>query len=340
MAGLGAWVLVVGLFAPVPDESPQVLEHAGPPSCPDREALLEEIDGLLEWPMPAVTDAYRFVVELHQRDEGGFQGQVEVHLESGVTARDFEHLDCTQLTRAIAFVIALTVSEQRERMAEKGPPEPPAQPPAEPVEAPTSPPEDDPTEAPPRRPLSGLLQVAGGMGYQPLPRVAAEFDLRGGVELGEASVTLGLGYSLPQTLSLEFPDDLQAQARFQRWVLALRGGYGWHGERLGVVLEAGAEAGQVRASATGVEGGGPQQALWVAALAAATFGVRLHPNLRLDLRAEVPIALTRPQFTIDDTQVIHQSAPIGVRAGLGLTFHLPVKKSRRPSMERSGGGHT
>lgn len=188
--------------------------------------------------------------------------------------------------------------------------------------------------------LRGLLSPRVGLATGVLPGVGADLDLAAGLAIGSARVTLGGSYGLPRTLAVD-PEADTADARFQRWSIAARGGYGWRWRRLGLRLEAGAELGQILAEAPQLREAAPVRALWAAALVAPTFVVTLHPAVHLDLGVEVPIALRRPEFTVDGQTLVFQPSAVGARAFLGLTIELgaKIKKSPEANMELGAGGH-
>lgn len=335
--------LAVGLFAPsldAPTPAPPltpataVLEWTGPEQCPDRDALLHEIDGLLEIPLTRETTDYRFQLAIEAKDSA-FHARLELQSPDGQSERVLSHEDCGQLSRGVALVIALAVTERREAVAAE--PEPELDPEPEPAPEPDPDPEPNPEpepepsqDGPPTEPpriralISPRVAVATGV----LPGAGFDLDVAAGVAVGPGRVSAGIGYSVPRTT----PVGDGAEARMQRWSIAVRGGYGWLWGNVGLRLELGAEAGQLLADAPALIDSTPVTATWAAALASPTFVARLHPNVRLDLGVEVPIALRRPEFTVDGNTVVHRPGPVGVRACLGFTFEFF-------RMDPEGAGH-
>lgn len=312
---------------------PVELRWNAPRECPSEQDVRARVERYVG--EASAPDNVRVEANVTERDGGRWLLVLTTTDANGeVQTREIEDADCEGLAESAAVLAALAVAPQPDAAPALEPApaavvEPPPSVPNEPeVETDTEPPPapiEPPVDVlPPRAsrpPLRYGLRLGGGLGFGWLPLGG---DLGLAVTIGgrrwaaELEGLIGLPRSVRLTRSADSGADLLG------WSVAGRGcGVLPLTPWLALPLCAGLEAGQVRASAVGLEDASDAALPWVAGLASVSLRAAVHPRVSLWVMPELQVGARRPVFSASDEQdeVFASSVASGrVRVGLEFVF--------------------
>lgn len=317
---------------------PMVLRWIAPAECPTQRDVGTRVRALVG---PETSLDGRAHVQVVRRGSR-FDATVSLQTDAGATTRSLGAEDCTAVADAVALVIAVgldplavsTVVRDAEAPTIVPPPEtPPREPDATPTRArATDPPRvRAPASPSPERPelgLRGFTQGAAAIGV--LPRVGAAVG--GGLALRMGAARLELSGAHQIGRSYRHPDVPRSGALVDATVGRAAACWTPTTGRFIFPLCAGAELGVMTARGRGLADRGTARTIFatavphVRALWFPTWRVGFGPAL------EVPIALTRPRFRIDDAEGdFVRAGSLGVRVGLAVevAFFDESRRSRR-----------
>lgn len=290
--------------------------------------------------------------------------------DDGTVTRTIRGGPCSSLTEAIALVIAVTVDPLGTSLQVK--PQPPAV--AEPEQGMVPEPEqgavpeqgtaleqgtvpelvgappavdgraatraepevgrtrDD--RSPPRpRSVLAIAEAGGALGL--LPPLGAR--LGGTVVLGIGAARLAVTGLHVLARRVEHPQDPSVGADIALSSARVSAGWSFVRGRFALPLYAGLEAGVFTAAGFGLQRTATPRATWLAVVPHAQPTLWATPWLGVGVHLEVPIALTRPRFGVDDfSGDLAQVPAVGLRCGLGITFKIFDESRRMRRMEGSG----
>ena len=314
-----------------------------PPSCPTRDDFAARVESLLGRSRGEFPDALGVAVSIESLAPDRWRLRLAVREASGAGERIIEDASCGLLSEATALIVALAVDPvavlSRQAEATRPGPEPmalaqapsPQPAPAPPVDAapaptPPAPPPPGPVYGP-VQPAEPMTRVMGGVRVSPmlgafvLPGVGGGLELAGVVRVGRASGEAYGRYWFPRDHRLE--GNPAVGGVFRSWAVGLRG-CGWLGRgALGVPLCGAAEMGQIIGRGTGVSDARTGFATWAGVNA--TAGAAWSPTRQFAVLAAVEgaVAIARPRFEITNVGVLHQPAPVGLRAFIGTEVRFP-----------------
>ena len=310
------------------------LHWQAPPQCPDRAAVLQQVDGYAansQTPTPIVANGR--IVEVGQ----GYALELTVRDGSGESTRRIEHEACEPLGSAAALVIAVgmdavavagswPVADAPTPATEPEPlPEPAPEPDAEPALAEPPPvyaePEPEPpavSRKPPRQPVRPrlLLRPEVQVGTAILPGIAgAGFGGAVGLFGPHWRAEVEGAYWLPRRATVT---GLDVGGRLSLAYGGARGCYVVTPGAVDLPFCGGVEVGSLGGSAFG-EGirNAPNRDVWVGA--PLSVGVAWAPvrAFALYARGEAAISLRRPGFHLEGVGQVHRAGAVGARAVLG-----------------------
>lgn len=321
------------------------LRWTAPDGCPDRDAVLRELEAAL-----ADSDvADELVVDATvaaPTAEPEWQLRL-VFAGVGTGERRLEGESCDALAKSAVLVIAiiydpLFVPPKPAPVPAVAPPPvattpvptlpppaplpPPALPPPVVVPAPLPPPvlvtPYRPRASTPRRPRLGVRASALGV-VGPLPRAAVGFEGGFVVRWPQVTLTARAAYMPPVRRRLEARPD--AGGDIDLWTVGIQGcgTVWWAGPAppafgsYGVRLCGAFDAGQMRAEGFGVGTPGAGNALWLAPEASAALDVHVLPWLLFDLDLGLGVPILRPAFVLDNVGDVDQPGPVTGRLSLG-----------------------
>ncbi|HUS68142.1 MAG TPA: hypothetical protein VMZ28_26595 [Kofleriaceae bacterium] len=284
------------------------LRLEAPTGCPGPDVVARRVADLAAegaaTPEPAV-------VRVTSQGGGGWSATVVIEGRPG--ERQLAGATCAEVVEAAAFLIALGLEEA------------PAPPPR--TETPPTPARSDGADArrilsappePPasRRGLGGAFRagVAGDSGS--LPRASGGGQLGISVRRGALSVEVDGRYLIARPA---YVADTDAGADIGLWTVAGRGCYG---ARPGAWLCAGAEAGRMEARGLALRVTRSGGALYAAGLVSGRLDRHLTSNLAILLAAEVALAVSRPEFLLDEGVPLYRPGPAAARAMIGVEVDL------------------
>ena len=312
------------------------LQWSAPPECPtqvDVEARVRALVG------PDAHVAGRVTAQI-VRTGARFEATVSLQTQAGATTRTVGAEDCIAVADAVALVIAVgldplavsSVVRDAEAPSIAPPPatprEPDAMPPREAVAPRVREPALVPRRARPELGLHGFAQGAAAVGVLPEPGVA----LGGGLALRIGAARLELSGSHQIGRRYAHPAVRESGALVGASVGRVAACWTPTAGRFIFPLCAGAEVGLMAARGRGVAPTRTARTIW--ATAVPHVRALWFPVWRFGFGpvVEVPVAITRPHFTIDgvDGDIV-RAGPLGVRVGLVLEVLLfdETRRSRR-----------
>ncbi len=322
------------LWALTSAASPVVTWDA-PAPCPTAEQGRAMIEANLGASLDEIETDAAFVVVLSQTDRG-WGARIDLDASSSRTLPEVD--TCEQAGAAAALVVAIALdpaasgppadpraeAEDPHVPAPEPEPEPaPAPEPApEPVPEPEPEPERDliPAESLAEEPLAlgGHLGIAGGLRYGSLDRALGIVQLRGGLLLPRARVSLEAVVAPRRVVAVD-----TAEIRFTQWGLAAGGC--WRiplGAMATLEPCAAAELGQTWSSTRGLDDARPRAQTWFALRGGPHLTWRFLPRTGLWAGVEAIVPLTRPTYAIGGAGTVARILPVGVHAFAGVEIRF------------------
>ncbi len=341
----GAGIVTV-LVASQADAKPRIdLRWAPPAGCPDREAVMRELEATLA--DSEVTDELVVEATVTPPADTPDWGLRLVFSGAGTGERRLQGESCAALAKSAVLVIAIVYDPLFVPPPPAANPSPPPVPAPQPSPPPQPGPPPAPSERPPRppplppprlvtpspppvprrrgtiRPRLGVrLGAVGTLG--PLPRAAA--GLEGGFVVRWPLLTLTARAAFMPAVRARLEARPNAGGDIDQWSAGAKGCYAiWTAGpptptlgHYGVRLCGAFDIGQMRAEGFGVEAPGSGSALWLAPEVGAALDLHLLPWLLLDLELGLLVPVLRPAFVLDNVGDVHQPGPVGGRLGLGV----------------------
>jgi hypothetical protein len=294
---------------------------SGPPSCDNRSYVLGQVESLSGRSLETI-EGFSFEVTVKATDSTW-----ELVLVTRTTASDtprerrLRGKSCSEVSDAAAVAITMALGGREE------PEQPDANQPAAPgeSEAPSEPrpPESAPATRANASPSSktrveGLLALHALVDAGSVGSAALGFDAAAGVALGQLRAIVELGYLLPNEVDLDAGRGGTFELRSIAALACITKPFGSiAGSGCG-----GYELGSMSGEGKGVADPHLGSALWQAVRLELGLGVPLAANLRAVLNAGVAVPVARPEFVLDEGEVVHRPAAVAfrARAGLELSF--------------------
>jgi hypothetical protein len=314
----------------------------GPERCGDGARAQTTFDRLVGAPRGDLTGTARVAVA----EEGpSLLAVVVIEDESAQTQRELQSSDCEALSDAVALVVAValdplgasaTVREAIDRPVEAASPAVEPVPPEIPLAEEPRPSAVAPSPVTRRRtrpPLLGSVLVTGGGVVGLLPRVGGTFG--GGFALGIAAARVELAAHHRFRTPLPHPADDSVKADVTLTAGRLSAGWAPAVGRFSFPMLAGLELGAFTARASGLTTTRTRHGLWAAAVPAFRPTVRATRWLALGLDLQLPVALWRESFIVEDFgQDLLQVGPVGFRFGLALEIIFFDESDRSRARKR------
>jgi len=237
-------------------------------------------------------------VEIDEDETGWFGARVRVRDRT----RSIRGGNCGEVSAAAALIVATAIGIAKPEASTA-------------VEAPARAPR------PPRRARPSLPWhagvggfAAGDLGTVPSGGLAAGGAIWTGLGRWRGEVAAAIW--LPRDAYLEPGVDAGAEIGLRTLALRLCRQLGW------VTACVGGEAGRMRATGFGYEGARERTRSWWAATAGGRLPYRLTPWFALVAEIEGTVAVSPPQFTLDDGTEVFEPAPVGLRAHLALDIQF------------------
>jgi len=311
---LGAWSIVGRAAAAEPQIT---LVWSAPPSCPDRSAVLAQIERMVGVPPKAPVSAN---VTIDERDDG-FDVTLELH--GGAEGRRALHAaTCAAAARGAALLVALAIDPSADPTApaEPAPRPPPPPPPPAPAPPPPAPraPAPSPTPGPEVRAYVGAsVTRAIAPGVATALVLGARVSWRGLRLDVEGELAPALGATSPTLPGVGA--DLRAYALAARTcILHTFGSI----EGAGCVALRGT---RLEGEATGVTEPTPGGVTVLALEPGLSVRVPARARLGLSVDGAAVLPLTRPELVVTrgaEAEPIGKVAPIGVRIGAAVSFRF------------------
>jgi hypothetical protein len=299
-----------------------------PEACLDPAALADEVSELVGKPLAAVADV-DFRVGIAERPAHRWRLRIETLASpngTGGTAavrrsREIEGATCAELAEAAAVAIAVSV-RSIDGGTTPGPEAPPAPPPGPAAPLPPSvsrPAPPGPSGiAPPGPSWRPAMAMAFAADSGALPHTGLGVDVEGSLQRGALRLTAfvtGFG-------SDDARGPMNAGGSFQ---LVLGGALACFGPHLGRWTPLGCggfELGRLEGTGLGVAHPETGDALWRAARGDLGVSAAVGGNAAFLVRAGLVVPLARPEFVLDDSQLVYRPSRLSARltAGLELGF--------------------
>jgi hypothetical protein len=266
--------------------------------------------------------------------ESGVRAHVQLRTAHGETTREMAAGSCTELTDALALLVAMHVDPlldptapeaeivEEEVEAEVPEPTPPEPPPPAKVE-----PAPDPlpifaaprTRSKSRPPPRGIARLDVGAAAGPLPRFGPAVGLAVGVLWLPLRAEVRARYLAPQ----RFEGDAGRGALLQAWTLGPR----ICGEpgvaKLTFPLCLGLDAGAMHGAGRGVAQRASGMRAMIVLPASVGLAVEVHRVIALTAEAEAGATVLRPSFVIENLGTLYKTPAWMVRAALGVEVRFP-----------------
>ncbi|HEY4392956.1 MAG TPA: hypothetical protein VGP64_02790 [Polyangia bacterium] len=308
-----------------PDARAAELSVDAPPACVDPATLAEEVGDLIGRPLAEVAGV-DFRVRIAEMSPQKWRLQLETLDGQGAAgaptvrgSREIDGAGCAELAEAASVAIAVSVRSIEAARSAPPPaaavrPSPPIPPPGSPAATPSV---ALATRAPPRAVWRPSVTLAFAFDAGALPSASPGLELEGDLQRQALRLVLLATWFTSQdtvgpggvggTFQLALGGGLACYApRWRRWT-ALACGGGELGPLAGTGNVAHPETGAV---------------LWRAVRAEAGATVAVGPNTAILLRAALVRPLVRPDFVLDESQLVYRPSAVTVRltAGLELGF--------------------
>ena len=202
-------------------------------------------------------------------------------------------------------------------------PEPELVPQPEPERVPAAQPEPAPLRSPAPTPVrltvGGHLGIAGGVRYGSLDQAVGVLNLRGGLLLRRARVSLEAVVAPQRVVAV----DNAAQVRFTQWGIAAGGC--WRiplAESISLEPCGGMEVGQMVSTPEGLEDRATRAPTWLAVRAGPHVNWRFLPRAGLWAGAEALVPLARPAYKVGGVGTVARTLPVGVSGFAGVEIRL------------------
>ncbi|MEX1365327.1 MAG: hypothetical protein AB1Z98_19520 [Nannocystaceae bacterium] len=346
------WLTAIGLglatgLAPPPRRVDT--DWQGPAACEQGERLQTTVDSLLDPRGPTA----RATVRVDPIDRG-WRAEIEIDVDGARVRRVVDGGPCAAVADAVALIVAVTVDPvgAGTRVGERLAPSPPTASVADapslvplPSASPTGPPRPaiavsrpgpaSPSDAQRARspsPRSASLLVDGGITSGLLPGIGGRVG--GGAALWWRRARLALTAAHGFARALEHPDGVDAGANLSMTAGRLSACWAPALGRLSLPVCGGVEAGAYSASGFGLQQTARVRSPWVALVPHVRPTVWVTRWLGLAAAIELPIALLRPTFAIDDFPApLVVVGPAGARAGLSIELRFFRRGSPGPGNE-------
>ena len=291
-----------------------------PPACLDSATLAQEVGDLIGRPLAEIPDVHFHVriaetspqkwrLHLETLDGKGAAGTPEVR-----GSREIDGTSCAELAAAASVAIAMSV---RSMEAARGAPPPAAAKPVSPSSPPaavTATPLGTIATSLPRPVWRPSVTLALTTDTGALPATSPGLEAEGDLQRGALRLVLLVSWFTSQ-------DTFGARGVGGTFQFALAGGLGCYAPRWGrwtAVACGGAELG--RLAGTGLDVVRPETGavLWRAVRAEAGTSVAVRANTAVLLRAGVAVPLTRPEFVLDQSQLVYRPSQVAVRLTVGF----------------------
>jgi hypothetical protein len=296
------------------------LRWHGPAGCSDGVALRSRVEARLERPLDD-SDDIAVEVEIATVSRG-LDARLRLHRGGTVVERTLTAARCADITEAVAIVVALALTADRNQPAEAASPDappalpamtpPPMTPPAAIAAAPTA------VAAVPRRWSLGVrLQVGQLAGA--LPATATGAELAVWLAWRGALVEIASWWWQDRRADLD-TDDGAGDPGVDVGLTAIAGRLCWRPLDGAVRACAIGELGEL--AARGVDLIGAQRGVgrWTALGAGAAGRVGLAPHLGLVTAGELLRPIDPPRFVLSDGTVLFEAEAVAARLSLGLEF--------------------
>jgi hypothetical protein len=283
--------------------------------CPTRERTLREIERLVGQALAEV-EGLTFEVTLVRGDASTWRARIvtrrrEAQAWDEAKLRELDAADCAQAADAAALAVAMTIGShlaERERIDQ-------AQRSA--TSAVVS--IHAATPAATRVPWHAVIGLAAAMDHGALPELAWGLEGQLAAQRKAARITGLVSYFVRQD------SHVATDARggeFSLLLGALLGCGHWEFGRFALNPCGGLELGALRAQGIGLRRPRDVSGFWRAARIEAGVGFDLVAKLSLVAKLAACIPLGRPEFTVEDRDLVHRVAPVTLRALLGLEWRL------------------
>jgi len=322
MPALALGLVVTALASATPADLTQVIRWDGPPSCPDIEAVLADLETLL--PADAqIPRGLRIHAVVSERARN-WSLALTITSPSGTQTRTFEAEDCRDLVATTAVVTATWILETPASVLPEAPDAHPRR--GGEASRAASPAASAPTQRPPhtswRRSAVGRvdLRAEARLGLAVLPNLDAGLGLM--VTWSHRLLRLegGARYLFTQRYATEAPGagiDLRYAGAIVRGCAVPA----WR--RIGLPLCAGLEFGALSGLGSGdaVVGATRTTDIYGAFELSANLRARVHRRVHLWFGAELAVAFLRPPFVVVGTTP-YTSPAVGGRASAGVEITI------------------
>lgn len=295
-----------------PETAALSLVWSAPAGCPDRDAVLADIAGLME------PDARLDAVAVNAtvtRASSEFRLELRMQTEHGELSRSLTADTCATLARATALHVVLAAGD-----APDAPPAPVAE--AAPAPAPRPPP--PPLPAKPTSTLRGAVSIGGAVGYGALPVVTPEVMFGLGLLGKRFRVDLGVAYVVPRQIRSR--DESSVSALVQTTYASLRGCPRFGPPKLDVLPCVAIEAGAIRVQGHGVVDSRTVRAPWLAVALGPGIAWSPVPLVALWTRAELVVPWLYPRFEVEGLGLMTRIRPVHGRFALGVELRFPRRR--------------
>ena len=333
---------------PAADAGPPLsLSWSAPPGCPDREAMVQQVQRLTDARVVSEPEAPLRVHVDVALAEVGYRAVLQLDRDGTSQTRDLTADDCALLSRAVAVVVAVaadpigvatTLEEKRspepaqstDRAEPKAPPpravlstQPPKSPNNDPKR--TDPNTDsnrtDPTPKDPSTPLEFGTRLSLAVGGLILPTAGVGLSLAGYLGTPQFHVRVVGQYWPPRNAELQSLPD--AGATFQLATGGVRACPVLQTGRWRFPLCAGVDVGAVIGQGEGEDLRVQRSAtaVWSAVVLQPGVEVTLTPRFGLWAAFEGAVSLNRPRFHLDNGGELHAVGAFGPRGLIGVVLH-------------------
>lgn len=232
-------------------------------------------------------------------------------------SRELQAATCTELGDAAAVGIAMSVRAlvEAERPAPEVPPatvsvSPPPPAPSLPLAEPASP------TRPGRSAVAGRVALVGDAGSLPGPTIGVE--LGAGVRLSWVRIGASGTVLIPRDKQVTPGVGGEVDLAYGALEICAPDG----DRRIEVFVCGGFELGRLAAKGTGIMQPRLGSVLWETVRADVGVALPLRAGLRLALRAGAGVPLSRPQFVLNGTTLVHRPAAVVARAAAGVELEF------------------
>ncbi len=291
-----------------------------PPACVDSATLAQEVGDLIGRPLAEIPDVH-FRVRIAETSPQKWR----LHLETidgkgaGSTpevrgSREIDGTSCSELAEAASVAIAMSVRSMESARGEPPPVAVKPVSPSSPSSVLTAEPLGTIATSFPKPVWRTSVTLALTTDTGALPVTSPGLEAEGNLQRGALRLVLLLTWFTSQ-------DTVGVRGVGGTFQFALGGGLGCYAPRWGrwtALACGGAELG--RLAGTGLDVARPETgaALWRAVRADAGTSVAVGTNTAVLLRAGVAVPLARPEFVLDQSQLVYRPSPAAVRLAVGF----------------------